>query len=138
MVETLRGIGGLHTTGDFAAHTTETTTPIGPVYKGLDVWQCPPNGPGITMLVMLNILSRFDLTKFPAMSVERFHLEAEAARIAYIMREQHIGDPTQVNVDVARILTEEFAEEHGGKIRMDRLLDLPKGSPPTNASPSSL
>jgi len=134
MVETLRGIGGLHTLDDFAAHTTETTTPIGTMYKGLDVWQCPPNGPGITMLVMLNILSRFDLTKFPAMSVERFHLEAEAARIAYMMREQHIGDPAQVNVDVARILTEEFAEEYGSKIRMDRLLDLPKVSPPMNPS----
>src|ERR1700681_4793552 len=131
---TLRAIGGLHTLDDFAAHTTETTTPIGTMYKGLDVWQCPPNGPGITMLVMLNILSRFDLTKFPAMSVERFHLEAEAARIAYMMREQHIGDPAQVNVDVARILTEEFAEEYGSKIRMDRLLDLPKVSPPMNPS----
>jgi gamma-glutamyltranspeptidase/glutathione hydrolase len=87
MVETLRGIGGLHTLEDFASHTTETTSPIGTVYKGHDVWQCPPNGPGITMLVMLNILSRFDLTKFPAVSVERFHLEAEAARIAYMMRE---------------------------------------------------
>ncbi len=62
--------------------------PIGTIYKGHDVWQCPPNGPGITMLVMLNILARFDLTKFPAMSVERFHLEAEAARVAYMMREQ--------------------------------------------------
>jgi gamma-glutamyltranspeptidase/glutathione hydrolase len=129
MVETLRGIGGLHTLEDFAAHTTETTVPIGTMYKGLDVWQCPPNGPGITMLVMLNILSRFDLTKFPAMSVERFHLEAEAARIAYMMREQHIGDPAFVNVDVPGILTE-FAEQYAGKIRMDRLLDLPKVSPP--------
>jgi gamma-glutamyltranspeptidase/glutathione hydrolase len=129
MVETLRGIGGLHALEDFAAHTTETTAPIGTMYKGLDVWQCPPNGPGITMLVMLNILSRFDLTKFPAMSVERFHLEAEAARIAYMMREQHIGDPAFVNVDVPGILTE-FAERYAGKIRMDRLLDLPKVSPP--------
>jgi gamma-glutamyltranspeptidase / glutathione hydrolase len=134
MVETLRGIGGLHTADDFAAHTTETTTPIGTIYKGHDVWQCPPNGPGITMLVMLNILSRFDLTKFPAMSVERFHLEAEAARIAYMMREQHIGDPAHVNVDVARILTPEFAEEYGGKIRMDRMLDLPVVTPPMNPS----
>ncbi len=133
MVETLRAIGGLHTLDDFGRHTTETTVPIGTMYKGLDVWQCPPNGPGITMLVMLNILSRFDLTKFPAMSVERFHLEAEAARVAYMMREQHIGDPAFVKVDVAGILTE-FAEQYAGKIRMDRLLDLPKVSPPMNPS----
>jgi gamma-glutamyltranspeptidase/glutathione hydrolase len=134
MVETLRGIGGLHTLEDFAAHTTETTAPIGTMYKGLDVWQCPPNGPGITMLVMLNILSRFDLTKFPAMSVERFHLEAEAARIAYLMREQYVGDPAHVDVDVVRILTQEFADEYGSMIRMDRVLDLPKVSPPMHPS----
>src|SRR3954447_14984569 len=134
MVDTLRGIGGLHTLEDFAAHTTEKTSPIGTIYKGHDVWQCPPNGPGITMLVMLNVLSRFDLTKFPALSVERFHLEAEVARVAYLMREQHIGDPIHVNVDVARILTPKFAEEYGGKIRMDGVLDLPVVTPPMNPS----
>jgi gamma-glutamyltranspeptidase / glutathione hydrolase len=134
MVETLRGIGGLHTLDDFASHTTETTSPIGVMYHGHDVWQCPPNGPGITMLVMLNILARFDLTKFPAMSVERFHLEAEAARIAYLMREQHVGDPAHVDVDVVRILSKEFADEHGARIKMDRLLDLPNVAPPMNPS----
>src|ERR1700716_4026247 len=134
MVETLRGIGGPHTLDDFAAHTTETTAPIGTTYKGHDVWQCPPNGPGITMLVMLNILSRFDLAKFTPLSIERFHLEAEATRIAYMMREQHIGDPAHVDVDVGRILAKEFAEEHGGKISMDRLLDLPTVTPPMNPS----
>jgi len=134
MVETLRGIGGLHTLDDFAEHTTETTSPIGTTYKGLDVWQCPPNGPGITMLVMLNILSRFDLTKYAPLSVERFHLEAEAARIAYMMREQYIGDPAQVKVDVAGILAKEFAEEHISKISMNRLLDLPNVAPPMNPS----
>jgi len=134
MVETLRGIGGLHTLDDFAAHTTETTSPIGTMYKGYDVWQCPPNGPGITMLVMLNILSRFDLTKFAPLSVERFHLEAEAARIAYMMREQYIGDPAHVNVDVAGILAKDFADEYVGRIRMDGVLDLPNVSPPMHPS----
>src|ERR1700759_3062376 len=134
MVETLRGIGGLHTLDDFAAHTTETTIPIGTLYKGHDVWQCPPNGPGITMLVMLNVLSHFDLKQYPPMSVERFHLEAEAARIAYLMREQDIGDPAYVEVDVKRILSKEFAEGYAKQIRMDRLLDLPKVSPPINPS----
>src|SRR5882724_2843416 len=134
MVETLRGIGGLHTLDDFATHTTEITTPIGTMYKGHDVWQCPPNGPGITMLVMLNILARFDLTKFAGVSVERFHLEAEAARAAYMMREQYIGDPSHVDVDVVRILAKEFAEEHASKISMDRLRDLPNVAPPMNPS----
>src|SRR5215470_10686832 len=134
MVDTLRGIGGLHTPEDFAKHTTEITSPIGTMYKGLDVWQCPPNGPGITMLVMLNILSRFDLTKFAPLSVERFHLEAEAARVAYMMREQYIGDPAQVDVDVVRILARDFADEYVSKIRMDGMLDLPNVAPPMNPS----
>jgi gamma-glutamyltranspeptidase / glutathione hydrolase len=134
MVETLRGIGGLHTLDDFAAHSTETTTPIGTSYKGHNVWQCPPNGPGITMLVMLNILSHFDLTKYPPMSIERFHLEAEAARIAYLMREQDIGDPAYVGVDIERILSKQFAADYAQKIRMDALIDLPKVSPPINPS----
>ena len=134
MVETLRGIGGLHTLEDFAVHTTEVTTPIGTVYEGLDVWQCPPNGPGITMLVMLNILSRFDLRKFAPVSVERFHLEAEAARIAYMMREENVADPAHVKVDVQKILAKEFAEEHIKNIRMDRVLSLPNVVPPMNPS----
>ena len=120
--------------GDFAATPPKPPRRSAPSYKGHDVWQCPPNGPGITMLVMLNILSRFDLTKFPPLSVERFHLEAEAARIAYMMREQHIGDPSHVHVDVAGILAKEFADEHISKIRMDRLLDLPNVAPPMNPS----
>src|SRR6202012_3831770 len=133
MVETLRAAGGLHTLEDFASHTTETTVPIGTMYKDLDVWQCPPNGPGITMLVMLNILSHFDLTKFAPLSVERLHLEAEAARVAYMMREQSIADPAFANVDVAGIL-KNYADQYVGKIRMDGMLDLPKVSPPMNPS----
>ena len=134
MVDTLRGIGGLHTPEDFAAHTTERTTPISTTYKGYEAWQCPPNNPGVTMLVMLNILKHFDLTKYPSMSVERFHLEAEAARVAYMMREQIVGDPAFVEVDTARVLSDEYAEGYARKIRMDALLDLPKVSPPMNPS----
>ena len=58
MVETLRGIGGLHTLEDFAAHSTETTAPIGTMYKGHDVWQCPPNGPGIGLTFDVEAVKR--------------------------------------------------------------------------------
>lgn len=134
MVATLRAAGGLHTIEDFAAHTTEITAPIGTDYKGYQVWQCPPNGPGVTMLVMLNILSHFDLTKCAPMSIERFHLEAEAARVAYLMREQKIGDPGFVDIDIEELLSDRFAAGYAEKIRLDGLLDLPKVSPPMNPS----
>src|SRR5260370_15409644 len=43
-------------------------------------------------------------------------------------------ESVQVNVDVARILAEEFAGDYGSKIRMDRVLELPKVAPPMNPS----
>lgn len=134
IVATLRAAGGLHTLEDFAAHTTETTKPIGTSYKNYEAWQCPPNGPGITMLVMLNILRHFDLTKYPSLSVGRFHLEAEASRVAFMMREIKIGDPGFVEIDIDELLSDAFAKSWADKIRMDALLDLPKVSPPMNPS----
>jgi gamma-glutamyltranspeptidase/glutathione hydrolase len=84
--------------------------------------------------VMLNILSNFDLTQYPPLSIERFHLEAEAARIAYLMREQDIGDPAYVDIDIERILSKQFAADYAKKIRMDALIELPKVSPPMHPS----
>jgi gamma-glutamyltranspeptidase/glutathione hydrolase len=86
------------------------------------------------MLVMLNVLSHFDLTQYAPLSVERLHLEAEAGRVGYMMREMHIADPQHVDVDVARILAKEFAAEFAAKIRMDRMLDLPNVWPRPNPS----
>src|SRR5258705_3314396 len=51
-----------------------------------------------------------------------------------MMREQYVGDPQHVDVDVARILAREFADEHASKIRMDGVLDLPNVAPPMNPS----
>jgi gamma-glutamyltranspeptidase / glutathione hydrolase len=134
IVETLRAAGGLHTVDDFAAHATERTQPIKTSYRGHEVWQCPPNGPGVTMLVMLNILSGFELAKYAPLSIERMHLEAEAARFAYMAREANLGDPRFVKVDVERLLSAEFAAECRAKIRLDRLAELPVVRPPAHPS----
>ncbi len=102
--------------------------------QGLRCLAVPPNGPGVTALLMLNILSRFDLTKYAPVSVERFHLEAEAARIAYMNREMHVASPDHMKINVAEMLEKGFADEHIGKIRMDGMLDLPDVAPPMNPS----
>ena len=119
----LRGLGGLHTLEDFASHETTYVTPISTDYRGHEVLQIPPNGQGITALLMLNILSDFDLAALDPLGVERFHLEAEATRLAYRMRDSMIADPTQADVPIDEILSPAFADKLRSNISPDQALN---------------
>ena len=41
---------------DFSNLNVEYVEPISSVYRGYDVFECPPNGQGIVALMILNIL----------------------------------------------------------------------------------
>ena len=68
------------------------STPISTNYRGLDLVEIPPNGQGLTALVMLNILENFDLAALDPLGPERFHLVLEAARLGFAVRDTHIAD----------------------------------------------
>ena len=123
IVDYLRGLGGLHTLDDFAAYESTYVTPISTTYRGHEVLQIPPNGQGITALLMLNILSAFDLAELDPLGVERFHLEAEATRLAYRMRDSMIADPTMADVPIDEILSPEFADKLRANMSRDRALN---------------
>ena len=46
---------------DFADHTSTWVEPVSTNYRGYDVWELPPNGQGIAVLQLLNILEPYDL-----------------------------------------------------------------------------
>ena len=123
MVDYLHGLGGLHTLDDFAACNADYVTPISTTYRGHEVLQIPPNGQGITVLLMLNILSEFDLATLNPLGVERLHLEAEATRLAYRMRDSMIGDPTKAAIPIEEILSPQFADKLRGHISHDKALN---------------
>lgn len=92
MVASLRAAGGSHTPDDFAATACTWGEPVSGTYRGTDVLEHPPNGQGATAILMLNILSQFDLTSMDPWGADRAHLEAEATKLAYDARNRFIAD----------------------------------------------
>ena len=126
MVATLQAAGGLHTAEDFAVHRGEYVDPIHTGYRGVDVYQVPPNGQGIVALVMLNILQGFDLAALDPHGVDRFHLETEASRLGYAMRDQLIADMALASVPVGGLLSARYADRL--RAGVDPLRAMPKAA----------
>lgn len=116
IVSHLRARGGVHTLEDFSAHTAEMVTPIASEYRGRKILQIPPNGQGVTALLMLNILKGFDLSGLDPLGARRLHLEAEATRLAFAARDRFVADPAQVSVPVEKLLSQSYADELRARI----------------------
>ena len=112
MVRALTTLGGLHTEDDFARgrDAAEFVSPIHTRWRGLDVYQCPPNGSGIVVLELLNILSGFATPGQGPLSTERFHRHIEAARLAYRDRDAFLSDPAFFDMPMEKLLSPEYGE----------------------------
>lgn len=132
LVGRLRELGGFHTMADFEAAAGEFVTPIRGRFRDHDIIECPPNGQGVIALLMLHILAGFAADGDPV-GVDRVHLEVEAARLAYSVRNAVLADPAHASVPVDQLLSEAFAAELRSSIRTDRAIEsLPAYHPPTH------
>jgi len=119
IISCLRAAGGLHTLDDLAATQPEYVTPIVTRYRDHDVYECPPNGQGLGVLMMLNVLSGFDLSENAISDADRIHLLAEVSKLAYAHRDALFADPTHAHVPVADLLSPEWARRQRQALRMD-------------------
>ncbi len=130
MLATLAARGSFLTADDFARHHGDVVTPISTNYRGLDLIELPPNGQGLTALVMLNILENFDLAALDPLGPHRFHLVLEAARLGFAVRDSHVGEPSFMRVKVPDLIDKSFAKKLAGLIDMTKRVSLPSAPTP--------
>ncbi|MBI3856811.1 MAG: gamma-glutamyltransferase family protein [Planctomycetes bacterium] len=130
VVAALRQEGGVMTAEDLAAHESTWVEPISTTYRSMRVWECPPNGQGITALIALNILEGFDLKGQDPMGPERWHLLIEAMRIAFADTRWYVADPQVSRVPIAELLSKDYAAKRRTLFNPKKAaVDVRHGSP---------
>ena len=124
MVKSLNELGGLHSLEDFSKQKTIKSKTIFSNYKNVDIHQCPPNGPGVTVLIMMKLLDKLKIENYKFNSVERFHLEAEVTKQAYKIKEENFGDPDFINLNLDKILSENFIDDIYKNISINACSDI--------------
>ncbi|PTW63321.1 gamma-glutamyltransferase 2 [Breoghania corrubedonensis] len=113
---TVRAKGGFLSEEDLAGIDVVAVDPVASDYRGVTMLELPPNGHGVTALILLNILENFDLNGLDPDGPERFHLEMEAARLAYSIRDLHVADPDAMTVSLKDLVSKEFAARLAARI----------------------
>lgn len=103
-----RETGGYFSEEDFHNYHPEWVEPISTDYKGYRVWEIPPNGHGITVLMALNILKGLALPE-QRDCPETYHKILESIKLAFADTKTYVADPKYMKTRVEDLLSEEYA-----------------------------
>lgn len=108
--------GGKFEKRDFIDHKADWIAPVSSKYRDYDIWQLPPNGQGIVVLQMLNMLESFDISSLKPNSAEAFHLFLEAKKLAFQDRSVYYADTDFARVPVNELISKTYALQRAKKI----------------------
>jgi gamma-glutamyltranspeptidase/glutathione hydrolase len=122
--------GGYLRMEDFREHEANWVDPVSVDYRGVEVFELPPNGQGIAALQMLQILEGFDLAAMGRNSTDYLHVQAEAKKLVFEDRARFYADMDFADVPVEELVSEEYAAERRELIEMDEVLSAPTHGDP--------
>jgi gamma-glutamyltranspeptidase/glutathione hydrolase len=110
---------------DLAAQKAEWVEPISTTYRGHTVYEIPPNGQGLTALLMLNMLEGVDVQSMRNDPARYYHTMIEVAKIAFADRNRHLADPAFAKVPIKELLSKDYAAGRRALLDPDRAIDPP-------------
>ncbi|MBE0430587.1 MAG: gamma-glutamyltransferase [Dehalococcoidia bacterium] len=116
--------GGLLTLQDLQDHRSSWVTPISTDYYGFHIYECPPNGQGLIVLLALNILEGFDLQSLRHNSADYLHCLIEAIKLAFADGSRYVSDPAFNDLPLERLLSKSYAQERRSLIDRNRAADI--------------
>ena len=117
--EMTRG-GGIMTAADLAHYAPRWRDPVTFTYRGHEIISMPPpSSGGVTLAMIAQQLEPYDLAHLGWHSARAIHVQAEAMRRAFAVRNDVLGDPDFVKVDVRRISSKAFARQLQSSIALD-------------------
>ena len=120
-----RRTGGWLRYEDLAAFRPEWVEPMSVDYRGWQVWELPPNGHGLVVLMTLGILSGFPKLD---RSSESVHRAIEAMKLAYADGKRYIAERSAMEYPASDFLRPEYLESRRALIGR-RALDPAPGTP---------
>lgn len=130
IVERVEAEGGYMTLEDLQNHRSTFDNPIYVDYRGVRVYEIPPNGQGITALIALNILENFDVSELNHNSSQHLHILIESMRLAFADTRWYVADPEVVDVPVDELISKAYAKSRAGLISTEKAsIDVMKGNP---------
>ncbi|CAN5420514.1 gamma-glutamyltransferase [soil metagenome] len=96
---------------DLAAHRSQWVEPVSVNYRGYDVYELPPNGQGVAVLQMLNMLEGFDLKAMGHNSADYLHVLVEAKKLVFEDRARYYADPDFSKTPLNWLISREYAAQ---------------------------
>jgi len=116
LLHTSRKLGGSLVQADLAEFCAEWVRPISTTYRDWTVFELPPNGQGVGVLEMLNIMEQFPFAEHPPASAAALHWKIEAQKLAYEDLEAFNADPRHARVPVGGLLDKSYAARRARQI----------------------
>jgi gamma-glutamyltranspeptidase / glutathione hydrolase len=110
IVRYLQSVGTAITEQDMLASHWEWVVPLTTSYRGYDVFELPPNGQGISVLQILNILESYPLRDFGPDSADYWHAFIEAKKLCFEDRARYYADPEFSDLPSARLIEKSYAD----------------------------
>jgi len=117
IVSSAREAGGVLTEDDLARIRVRCRTPLSGQYRGHRIAAFPPpSAGGVWILGTLGVLEKLRPDGYVRRAPEDLHLLIETLRRAYSDRARYLGDPDQVDVPTARLISAEHVAELAASI----------------------